>query len=528
MLGPLALCGVCGLLAALPFRDVDSSLSAWVVFAPVFWVVARAKSKKAAAFYAYVFALVWTSRSFTFMWANAFEGAIAAALYTAFVYMLALLCVRRLARAGGTAAVFGVAAAWVLAEIVRSVIPILYFPWLLLGHTLWVNAPLRQGADVLGVYGLSFLIAVFNAWLAFALPAAVSSFFRRNGAGAPFYGRDESLKHAWRSLSILLALIGGFFFYGYERIARIAPRLKPGATIAVIQGNVKTKLGRTVEMLNEQTIRHLELHRQVVAEITAHEGKPPALVCWAETMVPGSMYEDEWGEQFQKEIAKVGVPTLAGSNFLEPDDRDKAEDEKRTHNAAFIFDAKGKEILRYCKRRLVPFGEYVPYGRVSRIMGWIRSVTQDRYVPGTECSEVIDIGGYHIALNICVEDTHPAIAREDAFHGADTLVNITNDGWFYGTYGPRSHLQAAMWRAIETRRPLLRVTNTGRTVAVDPLGNIELILPPETEAAGLAKLMRIDGGGAQIVTPYMRLGEFWTAVIFGLVLCVSVWLSPKQ
>ena len=147
--GSLAASVLCGFVAALPFRDLLTSLPAWFIFAPVYLIVARAKTKRAAALYAYVFALVWTSYSFTFMWANAFDGAVAAAIYTSLIYMLALLCVRR--------------------------------------------------------------------------------------------------------------------------IARIAPRLQPGATIGLIQGNIKTKLGRTADMLTEQTHLHLELHRKVIAEIIAAE-----------------------------------------------------------------------------------------------------------------------------------------------------------------------------------------------------------------------------------------------------------------
>ena len=87
---------------------------------------------------------------------------------------------------------------------------------------------------------------------------------------------------------------------------------------------------------------------------------------------------------------------------------------------------------------------------------------------------------------------------------------------------------AAMWRAIETRRPLLRVTNTGHTIAVNPLGEITMALPPETEAVGGVALQRIDGDGSKIITPYMRLGEFWTAVFFGLVLVVTLLRPPES
>ena len=73
------------------------------------------------------------------------------------------------------------------------------------------------------------------------------------------------------------------------------------------------------------------------------------------------------------------------------------------------------------------------------------------------------------------------------------------------------------------RRPLLRVTNTGYTTAVDPLGNLELVVPPETEAVGWTHLKRIDGGGAQIVTPYMLLGETGVAILFGAILALALY-----
>jgi apolipoprotein N-acyltransferase len=245
-------------------------------------------------------------------------------------------------------------------------------------------------------------------------------------------------------------------------------------------------------------------------------------------MVPGNLNNDPWGEVFRVEVKKTGIPAMTGANYLEPDDFSKPFEQQRIHNSAFIFDGQGHELLRYYKRRLVAFGEYVPYARDYPCLAFIRSVTQDQYVPGEKPSTICEIAGYHAALTLCVEDIHPALAREAAFLGADTLFNLTNDGWFYQTHGPRAHMQAAAWRAIEVRRPLLRVTNTGRTVAVDPLGNIELIVPAETEAVGWTRLKRIDGGGADIVTPYMLLGEFWTAAIFAGVLGLALWVVLRN
>lgn len=516
----LTICAISGLFAALPFRDMESSFPVWFALAPVFWLVSAAKSKKSAALHAFVFAIVWTLRSFTFMWGCAFEGAIAMSIYTACIYTLALLCIRRVAREGGGAAIFGVASVWTLSEIMRSVVPILHFPWLLLGHALLNNAPLRQEADLLGVYGLSFVVAAFNALLAFALPSVLPRMYR----AAP----DISVKSAWKNACLLLALLCGLYSYGVERIHRITPHLQAGSAIALVQGNIKTKLGRTAEMLDEQYARHVELHHKVIAETTAAEGAPPVLVCWAETMVPREFNVPETGDNFKAEVKRAGIPTLFGSNFVELEDLSKEAADRRVHNTAYLLDGNGNEVLHYFKRRLVAFGEYIPGGRDYPFLQILRSVTRDQYVPGTTPSPIGEIGGYHFALNLCVEDVHPCIAREGAYSGADTLINLTNDGWFYGTYGPRAHAMAAAWRSIETRRPLLRVTNTGRTIAVNPLGEITLALPPETEAVGRIKLQRIDGGGANIVTPYMRLGEFWTGVIFVFILAASLWLKEPR
>jgi apolipoprotein N-acyltransferase len=516
----LAMCALCGLSAATPFRYMETSLPVWFALAPVFWLVTHAKNKKLAALHAFVFSIFWAARSFTFMWACAFEGSIPLSLYTAGVYTLALLCVRRLARIGGGAAVFGVGAVWALTEIFRSVIPLIYFPWLLLGHTLLNNAPLRQEADLFGVYGLSFIIASFNALLAFALPALLPKQYQAGG--------NAGIKSAWKCASFLFAIVAGLYSYGYERIARLAPHLKPGATIALIQGDIKTKLGRTDEMLAAQFTQHIGLHRKVIADLTAKEGKPPVLVCWAETMVPGEFNTSDFGKSMKSEVRQFGIPALFGSNFLEPDNPSlPADDLARIHNTAYLLDKNGDEILRYFKRRLVVFGEYIPGARDYPFLRVLRSVTRDSYIPGTEPSPIVEVGGYHIALNLCVEDIHPVIAREAAFQHADALINLTNDGWFYGTYGPRAHAMAAMWRSIETRRPLLRVTNTGHTIVVSPLGEITMALPPETEAVGGVTLQRIDGDGSQIVTPYMRLGEFWTALFFVLVLGATLLRPPE-
>ena len=514
---PFLISILCGVVMALPFRDYDGTLPAWIALAPMFRIVVYASRRRRALICGAVFSMTWTFLSFNFLWRQTPFGTIAVSLFTTLVYTCALLCVRRFARrtleSSILRTVLGIAAIWSLVEIVRSTLPILCFPWLLLGHTLLYSEHLRQGADLLGVYGLSFLIAAANAAFAFAIP---------NLRAAPSIDRNN-VRGAWASVGLVAILTLALFGYGAMRIAQLEPLLQRGRPIGIVQGNTVQKLGRSSEELTAQLESHLALHRKLVAESKASANDTAGLICWAETMVPGVINEDGWAKIFKREIAAYGIPTLTGVNYQM--ERDPAfPDEVQYQNAGMLFDGKGNEVFHYCKRRLVPFGEYVPFNRWPGF-SLLRSVTRDQYVPGTGASPVHKIGGYAIALNICVEDIHPDLAREAAGNGADTMINLTNDGWFYGTYGPRSHLQAAAWRAIEVRRPLLRVTNTGKTVAVNPLGVITEIIPEATEGSCLYGLERLTQPPKTLT---MYLGELGEAAIFAAVLLGCIFMKSRN
>jgi len=529
----LILSATSGALLALPFTWLENSSTAWFALAPIFWLAVKAPTTRQAVLLAAVCFLTWANICFSFLWPVAFPGAIAASIYTASLYVLATLAVRRISSWGMANTVIGTAALWMIVEIVRAVIPVLAFPWLLMGHALADHDHLRQGADLLGVFGLSFIVVGVNACIAFALPRWLPERWR----AIP----EATVKSSWNTTWLFLLVgVGGAWFYGELRIEKIAPRLETGEPIAVIQGNVAQKLDRTGEQLQAQTDRHIELHRNIVARGRV-EGAAPVLVCWAETMVPGFITEHPYGEQFRQQVRDSGVMTLAGVHHRLPPD--PGDDEPLDHNAAMVVDSEGRDIATYFKRRLVPFGEYIPYGDRYKFLRVLRSVTRDQYRAGTEPSPIFEAGSYSIGINLCVEDVHPDLARECAWAGADTIINLTNDGWFYGTFGPLAHMRAAVWRSIEVRRPMLRVTNTGRTVVVNPLGAVTLLIPNETEGAALVHLQRIGpfkgagegdplrtsakNGSHQPVTLYMRLGEGGVFIIASLIFFACWYFAAK-
>jgi apolipoprotein N-acyltransferase len=529
---------------SIAFRWYEGSLPVWFALAPVMAVVAAQRSKRLALLHGAAFALTWTWLSFDFLWSQTPAGAIALTIYTSLFYAAGLLIVRRLAREGPVLAVVGTGCVWVLIEVLRSIIPILGFPWLLLGHTLLYNDYLRQGADILGVYGLSFCIAAVNASLAFALPVLLPAKLRSALARA-HEKPEETLPQicgrvpthaqrlsAWRALSFAASLVLGMWAYGALRTANIEPSLVPGQPIGVIQGNIVQKLGRSDDVLWAQLEGHIALHKQLLSQAAASGDGMPVLVCWAETMVPGAYNCDPWGQVFREYVGHTGIPVLFGSNYIPIEDIGKTALDQRCFNTAYVVDGSGQELFHVYKQKLVAFGEYVPFAHSFPILRYLRSVTQDQYEPGTEASPVRNIGGYNIALNVCVEDIHPDLARESSRAGADTLINITNDGWFYQTYGPRAHLRAAAWRAIEVRRPLLRVTNTGVTAAVDPLGRITKLVHEETVGFALTRLLRIEKEKnaplTQLTTLYMRVGEIGVGLIFLSLLFGVFWIGSQK
>lgn len=502
-----------GVVLSLPFTDV-SALPAWFGLAPLLYLVAEAPTRKRAAGLAYAFALVWTLLAFRFFNHLAVGGWIALSVYTSLYYLAALLAVRGLARRGTVSAIFGTAVVWTLAELARSHIPVFGFPWLLLGHATDEQAHLRQLADLFGVYGLSFLVAAVNAVLAFVAAPVVSG---RLSAppGTPLKRRV--------SAAAVAALILAALLYGIWRVSALAPKLESGPRIALLQGCAYNKVSRTDEEKQAQLDEHLAMHAQAAQ---GGGGGPPALICWAETMVPGAFNVETYALKFTKAVREHGIPTVFGSDWIHPDDKEIDVEEQRWYNTAFFMTGDGKLAGRYAKRRLVPFGEYIPFTETCPFLKILRSVTRDSYRPGAEPSPVFETGGFRFAFNVCIEDAHPDLAREAAASGADVLMNLTNDGWFHGTFGPAAHLQAARFRAVEVRRPLVRVTNSGVDAIVDPLGNLTVPIPPDQVGVAFADLPLIKGGAP--ATLYAAIGELGVFGLLVAILLLSLLLDRRM
>ena len=162
---------------------------------------------------------------------------------------------------------------------------------------------------------------------------------------------------------------------------------------------------------------------------------------------------------------------------------------------------------RYHKRRLVPFGDYVPFA------AWLRGVVDffdlpmSSFTPGSRQQGLLDVGFGQASIGICYEVVYAELMRQSE---ADLLLTISNDTWFGESIGPLQHMQIARARALENGRWLLRGTNNGVTAIVDHRGRVTAALP-QFERGVLTGEFHLMRG----TTPYGRFGDTWLiALIF--------------
>ncbi len=363
--------------------------------------------------------------------------------------------------------------AWALLEWLRTHL-LGGFGWAHLGYTQVTTPAILQAADLGGVYGLS--------WLVVAVNGAVSLAVARLARPAP-RPLEPALVGA---VALLLAAAA----YGEARLAALqAAPVRRWLPVALVQGNVPE--GQKWDPARRRAIleRHLDLTRKAAA---AH----PAVVVWPEASLPYLLQgSPSLALRLGAAARAAGGPLLLGGLWRDPDGRYR--------NSAFLVEAGGRVAGRYDKVHLVPFGEYVPLGR---LLAFVRAITSQigDFRPGSG-PVLLQAAGEPLGCPICFEVTYPGLVRAFARAGATWLATITNDAWFGDSVAPRQHLYVAAMRCVEVRLPLARAANTGITAAIDADGRI-LAEAPRNTATWLAArlpLRRLPP------TLYQRLGDRW-------------------
>ncbi|MDT8318196.1 MAG: apolipoprotein N-acyltransferase, partial [bacterium] len=378
-----------------------------------------------------------------------FLAAYMALYWALFAYLL------KRASLQGVSVLIAAPSLWASLEYLRTYL-FTGHPWALLGYTQYKNISIIQLSDITGVYGISFILALFSA--------AVYEFVRRHRLKNSF-----PLKEAALLLAALLIPLS----YGSIKISNYKePRRVLRA--ALIQGNIE----QGVKWNEEYKEKTVDIYR-TLSEKAHDEAGGLDIIVWPETAVP--FYYQQTGSLTRKVMAlskDLDTPILFGSPAY------KYENRKVGYlNSAFLIaptaDKRSIETIgRYDKYHLVPFGEYVPLGKYLFFMNKITAGIGD-FVPGKGVM-TLDMagrepGGPHVSYGplICYEGIFPDLVRRFVKKGANVLVNITNDAWYGRSSAPYQHLSAIAFRSVENGVYTLRAANTGVTAIIDPLGRIE-------------------------------------------------------
>jgi len=333
-------------------------------------------------------------------------------------------------------------------------------PWTALGNLL-LDTPAISWAAWFGVYGLALLPALIAAALVLLF----------------------SVEH-WRSgvAGVIVAVLLVMFAPAPEQVRGVQH------TAALVQADIPQDKKWNANFVKTTMQRYARLSAGVAADAE--------VIIWPEAAIPFFLERAPgWQAWFNKQAGRWQTPLLYGGL--------KLIGKRKAQNGLFALDPEADLSLANRafagKHHLVPFGEYVP--------SWIpflhTLVPEIANFKPADDNGVLEIRGINYGSLICYESLFPEEARSRVHHGAQVLVNVTNDAWYGTTPAAWQHFQAARMRAVETGRYVLRAANTGVTAIIRPDGSVAASRPwwVQTTLVGAFQL-------SDIQTRYVRWGDW--------------------
>ena len=524
-----ALAVLSAFLLVLSFPDFNLWPLAWVGLVPLLIAVARVERTRQA------FVLGWTTGALFFYgscwWLThsmihygGLPRPLAYALLVpivvvvglfpaAFAFVLARLCTRWGAYALVAAPFLWAASEWARLGATGQL-------WNAIGYSQAFHPALIQTATWGGVYAVGFLLLTFNAAFALVL-----------------------LRRDARSFNVatLILIAAGLVFLvrAFSDFPNFDTDTKADAVVIAVQPNVSVNFGRSNEETATLVNRHLTMSADALraweqkqdaeakreAERSNLNGTSmrlsddvPRVVVWPESPMNFAYANDAEFRTLVGQFARAERASVI-FNSLEPAPAGGA------YNSAIMVNEAGRLVAQYDKIRLLPFGEYVPLPRWFP-PAWLVSGIVGDFTPGANYT-LLPIGETRAGVFICFESAFPSIARTFTDAGADVLINISNDGYLGETPVLRQHLANAVFRAVENRREVLRVTNTGISARITPRGEVSDATGSFQPAVRTWTISRAHGGK----TFYTRHGDTFVAlcaVVSILLLVGSHWSVARR
>lgn len=372
--------------------------------------------------------------------------------------------------------------AWAITEWIRSWV-FTGFPWLLLG-TSQVNTPLSGYAPIFGIYGLTFLVALSaSLFLTLFCPFLNKNFDCRLDLKNFHYSRP------------LVAFIGLWALgYALSFISWTHVKGNP-IQVSLIQANIPQEIKWEPEYQKASLIHYLQLTQ-------SHWNSQ--LIIWPEAAIP--LLQNQ-AKPFLKQLdiqAKqhnttliTGIPIQKGFHY---------------YNGMIAL---GLNQATYYKRRLVIFGEYLPWWIIwAHGLLNLLNIPMSSFSPGPYHQPTFKVANLNLGTFICYEIAYSNLVRQALKNHAELLLTINDDAWFGRSFALAQHLQIGQFQALATGRYLAFLSNTGLTAIVTPKGKIIARLPAFETGVLTGKIYKSIG-----FTPWIYLGD--SPLIFFLVgLCI--------
>ncbi len=417
-----------GAMVAAAFSYSCLSFLIWLALVPFIYTLYKVSFRDGLicsvvfSFFYYGYAMFWinhvTTLGFVFL-----MGYLS--LYSLFYFLISrFFCSKRLK-------LITFPCAWVVMELLKEMIwP--HAGWAQLGYSQFNNIYFMQIADIGSVKIISWVIVMVNVLIV----ESIICFQKRK----TFLNKSMLRKYIF-CLSILLLCFG----YSIFRVNTI--EISGSHKVAIIQPNTPEIFKHNYATADFVTKNLISLAKNVEND---------ALVVFPEAAWP--MVVDESTLDEVKEVVRtIGKDIVLGA---------VRRDSGNYFNSALLFDKNGELLSSYYKMKLVPYGEYIPLRKYISFISAVNSIGDMR--AGIK-KVVFSHRGRKFSTLICFEDGFPTLVRKFAQNN-DFLVNITNDGWFYGDPQAIQHLSIMIMRAVENRIPIVRSANTGTSGWVSAIG----------------------------------------------------------
>ena len=343
------------------------------------------------------------------------------------------------------------------------------YPWGSLSMTTLSLRPLIQIADITGVWGITFLVALISAVLTEIIRAVAGL---TAGFSKP---QGRPLLSPLLFTAGLLLLINGYgLFRMYEKRSS-----QQNLTLVLVQQNTDPWVSG-LDLFFDNLYNTQQLTEQAITKSPVK----PDLIVWNESSLAYGydQFHDYYRqrplqESFTDFLQRMDIPILTGSPLLQDAERGKYS------NSVYLIAADGTVLDTYSKIQLICFAEYIPFIDHPFVQRFFDSLVgfSSGWAPGTEYKAMTftaqNGNDIRFAAPICFEDAFPTLCADLHNQKSNILINLTNDSWSKTASAEYQHFAVAYFRAIELRTPLVRSTNGGYTCVVDPVGTVTASLP---------------------------------------------------